>query len=125
MDAILNAVQLNTGGIVILVPEITTINALVSQGLFDLERSLLIQNVEIPIYFAKETSSSDQSYQEIQEITSNFETAPIYQTIWNSIWASGHRMTVSAAQPVISKYDKMVNIESRLEGNPGSKTILI
>lgn len=108
--------QTVAGGILILLPAEkpgTSLTADEEEALLQIETTMLSTTVQIPVYFAVETSEVAEIYEEIDNTrwVNNDANASATQNLLASVLANGYQMVVAGNQASAIKDPVMTNIE--------------
>ncbi|CAH1116660.1 unnamed protein product [Phaedon cochleariae] len=112
-------IKLKAGALLIMLPEnISNLNVEEQHHLLLLENAMVVQEVSIPVYFAKYSSQLEII---ISEVTDNLDTNDMSKSaaeaLFNSIAANGYQIVVSSSSLGIKTDAKVASIHGHLPGH--------
>ncbi|XP_076330796.1 BOS complex subunit ncln isoform X1 [Tachypleus tridentatus] len=110
-------VQQGAGGLLALLPtNFSSLKPEEKQHIMELERSLLEEEVQIPVYFSLETPELTEIYRNVQKSSSGKQAGSAAEELWGTLSASGFQLVVSNSQTKAQSDIQVTNIQGKLSG---------
>lgn len=104
-------------GLLILLPSnISSLSGEQQQHIMELERSLLEEEVNIPIYFTQETPEMEEIYNSVQKSPNNERAGTAAEELIGSVTTSGYQMVITGSSPKPQTDVQIASIQGKLPG---------
>lgn len=104
-------------GLLILLPSnISSLTLREQQHILELEKSLLEEEVNIPVYFTEETPEMEEIYNSVQKSPSSERASSATEELLGSVSTSGYQLVISGSGPKPQTDIQIASIQGKLPG---------
>ncbi|XP_029639648.1 nicalin [Octopus sinensis] len=110
-------VSQNVGAVLVLLPDnFTNITVEEKERLYGLERDLLLEETNVPVFFAYESEALSNIYIDVKHLSTGDQAPSALEALLSAASANGFQMVVSGAQAKALPDFQITNIQGRLAG---------